>query len=122
MNWFVHCVKHYASFGGRAGRKEFWHYFLMYMLIVMVLTVIDAIIGRLDTKAGVGLLSGIFALVTLLPGLGVGIRRLHDIGRTGWWLLISVVPFVGAIVLLVFAATKGDAAANHFGAVPPQDA
>ena len=122
MNWFVQCTKNYASFAGRAGRKEYWHFFLMYILITILLTVVDAIIGKLDTKTGVGLFSSLFALALLLPGLGVAIRRLHDIGRTGWWLLVGVIPLVGVILLLVFAAIKGDVAANKYGAVPPQDA
>lgn len=122
MNWFIHCVKNYASFSGRAGRSEYWHFVLMYVLIMVFLTIIDAIIGRLDTQTGVGLLSSIFGFTMLLPGLGVGIRRLHDIGRAGWWLLISVVPVVGSIVLLIFAVTKGDVAANQYGEPPPQEA
>jgi len=122
MNWFVECLKKYAVFSGRAGRKEYWHFSLMYVLISVILSLFDAIIGQLDTRTGIGLLSGLFALAVALPAIGVGIRRLHDTGRSAWWLLITLVPIIGILVLIVFWALRGDAGDNRFGPVPPQDA
>jgi uncharacterized membrane protein YhaH (DUF805 family) len=122
MNWFVECFKKYAVFTGRAGRKEYWHFALMYLLISVILSIFDAIIGKLDFQTGLGLFSGIFALVAALPAVSVAVRRLHDIGRSGWWLLIVFVPLIGIIVIIVFLGMRGDPNSNKYGPVPSQDA
>ena len=69
-------------------------------------------------ETGVGLLGGIYSLAVLLPGLAVAVRRLHDIGKSGWWLLIALVPFVGAIILIVFFVKEGDPGSNEYGPNP----
>jgi uncharacterized membrane protein YhaH (DUF805 family) len=97
----------YATFEGRARRSEYWWFFLFSMIIAIVLNLIRP-----------GVLGGIWSLVTLLPSLAVGARRLHDIDRTGWWLLIGFIPLIGWIVLIVFFATRGQPGANRFGADP----
>ena len=81
MNWFVDVLKKYATFSGRARRKEYWMYFLIYFLISLVLMFVDGILSGGDLQSGTGLLSGLFALGTLLPGIAVGVRRLHDPAR-----------------------------------------
>jgi uncharacterized membrane protein YhaH (DUF805 family) len=122
MNWFIECFKKYAVFRGRSGRTEYWHFFLVYLLVLIVTSVLDVIAGTYSSARQVGLLSGIFSLVALLPSLGVSVRRLHDTGRSGWWLLIGFIPILGVIVLLVFAAIRGDGETNSYGAVPPEHA
>ncbi|NBE07655.1 DUF805 domain-containing protein [Paragemmobacter ruber] len=97
----------YATFEGRARRSEYWWFFLFSMIIALILNVISP-----------GLLGGIWALVTLLPSIAVGARRLHDIDRTGWWLLIGFIPLIGLIVLIVFFIKRGDTLPNRFG-LPP---
>ena len=97
----------YATFEGRSRRSEYWWFFLFSMIIALILNVISP-----------GLLGGIWALVTLLPSIAVGARRLHDIDRTGWWLLIGFIPLIGLIVLIVFFTKRGDAMPNRFG-LPP---
>ena len=109
---FLHVVKdNYFNFEGRASRYEFWWYVVCVVAINIVCSIIDAIIG-------ITIVGGLVDLALLLPGLGLSVRRLHDINRSGWWVLIALIPLVGEIILIVWAATKGDEAANDFGEVP----
>lgn len=118
MNWFLIALKKYATFSGRAQRAEYWYFFLFYILIFVGLSVIDGIMGSFSDEGGIGLLGGILALALLIPSIAVGVRRLHDTGRSGWWLLISLIPLVGAIVLLVFAVQDSSADENSYGPNP----
>ena len=118
MNWFVDVLKKYATFSGRARRKEYWMYFLIYFLISLVLMFVDGILSGGDLQSGTGLLSGLFALGTLLPGIAVGVRRLHDTGRAGWWLLVSFIPLIGSLVLLVFLVQDSQPGDNAWGPSP----
>ncbi len=102
MSWFIEALKKYAVFSGRSRRKEYWYFALFVVVISIVLTIIDGLIGAYDRSTGAGLLSGIFSLAILIPSIAVSVRRLHDIDRTGWWVLISLVPLIGFIVLIVF--------------------
>jgi uncharacterized membrane protein YhaH (DUF805 family) len=88
------------------------------VLIFIVLCVVDSMFGTFNGKQGMGLLSGLFAVGMILPSLAVGVRRLHDIGRSGWWLLIYVVPLIGGIVLLVFAVRDSNPGENAYGPNP----
>lgn len=96
MDWYLKVLKNYVNFTGRARRKEYWMFALFSAIISIVLMLIEYLIGLPQS------LSSIYSLAVLLPGLGVGVRRLHDTGRSGWWLLLALVPFIGAIVLIVF--------------------
>jgi uncharacterized membrane protein YhaH (DUF805 family) len=100
------CFAKYADFTGRAGRAEFW-WFALFLFM-----------GDLVSIAILNLLWVIFSLAMLLPRLAVGVRRLHDIDRSGWALLIAFVPVVGWIILLIWFLQKSDAAANRFGPAP----
>ena len=117
MNWFVTVVKKYTEFSGRARRSEYWYYMLVYLIIYAALAVVNVVTGTFSYTSGIGLLGGIFALALLLPSVGVGIRRLHDTGRSGWWLLLGLVPVVG-IVLLFFLAQDSEVGTNRFGPNP----
>ena len=118
MNWFLIAVKKYATFSGRAQRAEYWYFALFYILIFIGLSMIDLITGSFSAKAGMGLLGGLLTLALLIPSIAVGVRRLHDTGRSGWWLLIALIPLVGAIVLLVFTVQDSEAGANSYGPNP----
>lgn len=117
MNWYVDVLKKYVVFNGRARRKEFWMFTLFNVIISIVLNVVDRAIGT-DSSAGTGLLGGIYTLLVLLPSLGVTVRRLHDTDRSGWWILIGLIPIVGAIILLVFNVQEGTAGENSHGPDP----
>lgn len=121
MNWFLIALKKYAVFQGRAQRSEYWYFALFYLLISIIAGVIDALTGTFDESSGIGLMGVIVTLALLIPSLSVSVRRLHDIGRTGWWLLIGLVPIIGIIVLIVFAATDSAAGENEYGPNPKEN-
>ncbi len=104
MEYFLDVMKKYAVFNGRAGRPEFWYFFLSVFVLTLVLAGIDyLVLNAADT--GFNILSSIFSLVILLPSIGVAVRRLHDTGRSGLWYLICLIPF-GGLVLLYFLAQE----------------
>jgi uncharacterized membrane protein YhaH (DUF805 family) len=108
---YVGVLKNYVGFEGRARRREFWQYALVSTIIGVVLQIIGAVIGT-------PVLGYIYALAVLLPGLALGARRLHDIGKSGFWLFIVVVPLVGGIVLIVFACQDSTPGPNQYGPNP----
>ena len=118
MNWYLSALKQYAVFKGRARRKEYWFFVLFNLIASLVLTVVDFMTGSLDVELGMGLLSGLYSLAILIPSLAVTVRRLHDTDHTGWWLLIGLVPLIGAIVLLIFTLQDSKPGDNQYGANP----
>ncbi len=120
MECYLKVLRQYADFTGRARRKEYWMFTLISLIISVVLAILDDMLG-LDGDIGVfhfGLLGDLYSLAVLLPTLAVGARRLHDIGRSGWWLLIGLIPVIGLIVLIVFFATDGQRQPNAYGPDP----
>lgn len=111
MSWYLAVLKNYAGFSGRARRKEYWMFTLFNVIVAAVLAGVGAAIES-------GIPYVVYLLATLIPSLAVVVRRLHDTGRSGWWMLISFVPLVGTIILLVFLASAGKAEDNQFGANP----
>lgn len=101
----------YAQFEGRARRAEYWYFYLVYILLAIAANIVDAIVGF----PALGI---ILALGLLVPNLAVAVRRLHDTGKSGWWLLILFLPILGAIAILVFLCTEGDSGSNEFGPDP----
>ena len=101
-------TKKYFCFEGRAGRAEFWYWFLACVIINIVLGIGDKFIGK-------PILAGLFSLATLLPYLGVAARRLHDTGKSGWLLLLGLIPFVGFIIVLLLCIPEGQKADNQYG-------
>jgi uncharacterized membrane protein YhaH (DUF805 family) len=103
------CLSKYADFNGRAARPEFWWFILAQFVVSLVLNTVLPLLGML------------FALGVIVPTLAAGSRRLHDIGKSGWLQLLVLIPLVGAIILIYWAAQPGDAAANQYGP-PPETA
>ncbi len=116
MEWFMKALRQYAVFTGRARRKEYWFFVLFYILIAIGLGFIDSVLGL--GSEGYGLLSGLFGLAMLLPALGVAVRRMHDTGRSGWWILVSFIPFVGWLIFIWFATRDGEPGPNAYGPDP----
>jgi uncharacterized membrane protein YhaH (DUF805 family) len=128
---FVEAIKtglsKFVTWKGRASRSEFW-FFLFAFACMIVATIIDKILGTsfktvnpitgLEQSAGYGYVYGLVALALLLPNLAVMVRRLHDTGRSGWWYWIALIPLVGAILLLVWFASKGTTGSNEYGEDP----
>jgi uncharacterized membrane protein YhaH (DUF805 family) len=111
------CLHKYVGFSGRARRSEYWWFFLFTILVGIVAGALDAGFGTMSGDTNVGVLGTIASLALLLPGIAVAIRRLHDTSRSGWWILIGLIPIVGWIVLIVFYVqdSKGE---NTYGPSP----
>jgi uncharacterized membrane protein YhaH (DUF805 family) len=120
MNWYLEVLKKYAVFNGRARRKEYWLFFLFNIIISIVLGIIDGIVGTSGAVGSLGLLGCIYTLAVLIPGIAVAVRRLHDTSRSGWWILIGLIPIIGAIVLIVFMVQDGKPGENQFGKNPKE--
>jgi len=121
MNWYLEVFKNYAVFGGRARRKEYWYFALFNFLVFFLLTFIDSVIGSFNSEVGIGLLGGIYSLAVLIPAIAVSVRRLHDTNRSGWWLLIELIPVIGTIVLLIFMVQDSQPSENQYGLNPKPD-
>ena len=119
MDWYLYILKNkYAMFGGRARRKEYWYFVLFNLLASIILGVVDGITGTYSEDAGLGLLGGIYALAVFIPSIAVAMRRLHDTGRSGWWLLLALIPILGFLVLLVFMLLDSEPGDNQYGPNP----
>lgn len=141
MEWATLPLKKYAEFEGRSRRKEYWMYVLLLIGIGLVIGIVEGILGLTGMVGPYGPLSALFLLATLVPSLAVGVRRLHDTGRSGWWLLVGYGPFllslvlmllgiaqfamilsvlalVGFVVLLVFMVMEGTRGPNEYGPDP----
>ena len=116
MDIVIKCItEKYVDFSTRAPRKEFWLFVLCFAVVYGILMGIDVFAGTYHLETGFGVFSGIFWLLTIIPYLAVLVRRLHDTNRVGWWVLISLIPLVGAIWLIVLLCLKGNEDENRFG-------
>ncbi len=119
MKWYLEVLKKYAVFNGRARRKEYWMFFSFNVIIYFILSLVEVVAG-IAPEIDQSVLASLYTLAVFLPSLAVSVRRLHDTGRSGWWLLISLVPIIGAIVLLVFLVQDSDAGENQYGPNPKE--
>ena len=118
MNWYLEVLKKYAVFGGRARRKEYWMFVLFNMIITSVALILDYVLGIATEGMGYGLLSGLYGLAVLIPSLAVSVRRLHDVGKNGLFLFISLIPLIGGIWLLVVLCGDSESGDNQYGSNP----
>jgi uncharacterized membrane protein YhaH (DUF805 family) len=120
MKWYLKCLRQYADFSGRARRKEFWMFVLFYFIFAIAARIIDAIITR---TLGLGIPSICylaFLLAMFLPFLAVTVRRLHDTGKSGWWVLLMI-SGIGGIVIIIFVCLEGDCSYNDYGPDPKDE-
>lgn len=117
MKWYLHALRNYAVFKGRARRREYWIFELMTSAIVLALFVLAVILGKAGYPYFLGL-PILYGVATVIPSLSSLVRRLHDTNRSGWWLLISAVPVVGPLILLGITVTDSDPGENRFGPNP----
>lgn len=117
MNYYLSVLKNYATFSGRAPRAEYWYFVLFNFIVSFLLIFIEGMLGT-SSMVGYGLISGLYILAVFIPTIAVGVRRLHDIGKSGWMLLISFIPLIGAIWLLILMATDSAPGANQYGPNP----
>ena len=115
MDWYLGVLRQYAVFDGRARRKEYWMFLLFNFVIAAALGLVGRVIGL------GGALQALYTLGVLIPGLAVSVRRLHDTGRSGWWLLVVLVPLVGWLIVLYFMVQPGETAENSHGPDPKSD-
>lgn len=118
MHWYFAVLRQYTVFHGRAHRAEFWWFFLLNGIVYMLLALLDGALAWGQPETGSGLLSSLYTLATALPGLAVTVRRLHDSGTSGWWVLIGLVPLLGTLVLLILLVLPGTSGANVYGPDP----
>ncbi len=111
VEWYKTVLRKWNDFSGRSRRREFWMFALVNFVAMIVLQIIDSVIGT-------PLFSGLYSLAVIIPGIAVGIRRLHDIGKSGWWMLVCLVPLVGIFVLLYFYILDSQPGSNQYGANP----
>lgn len=113
-----HVLANYATFTGRARRSEFWQWYLVIVVLSVISRFVGWVLGSGFIGGSVDLLFGLIGLALLLPTLAVAVRRLHDTNRSGWWLLIGLVPLVGQLILLVMCVLPSERGANQYGPLP----
>ena len=127
MEWYLKVVRdNYANFSGRARRKEYWMFFLFNMIFTIVAGIADNILGTdftigegsYSVSMGYGWIYLIYMLAVIIPGCSVAVRRLHDVGKSGWFLLISLIPLIGVIWLTILMCTEGNKIENTYGPSP----
>ena len=126
MKWFIKAFRQYADFSGRASRQEFWMFVLFNLLLAMAWAFVAGLLtglfgGSFDQESRLIFMYKLIAIyyaVTTVPAMAVGVRRLHDTGRHGWWMLVSLIPFVGGIWLIVLMCLDGSAGDNRYGSRP----
>ena len=112
MTWYLRALQKYATFKGRANRREYWMFMLVHVLILLVIAAFDALIST------GGILSVIYSVFILIPGSALTFRRLHDSGKSGWWLLVAFIPFLGSVIIFIFLTLKTQGGQNKFGPNP----
>ena len=120
MNWYLKVLKQYADFSGRARRQEYWMFALLNMIFTIVAMILDNVLGIAMEGVGYGPIYILYVLAVFIPGLAVAVRRLHDVGKSGWMLLIALIPLVGAIWLLVLLFTDSQKESNKWGQNPKE--
>jgi len=112
FDWAMKCLRNYVNFSSRARRKEYWYFYLFQILVGFILGLVFGIIGISDS--GMDAISGLVSLAFFLPGLAVGVRRLHDVDRSGWWVLIAF-TIIGLIPLLIWMVSETKPERNQWG-------
>jgi uncharacterized membrane protein YhaH (DUF805 family) len=118
--WMIEPIRKYASFSGRARRAEYWWFQLFYFLLNIGAAIIDTVFIGADAMGtyGIGPIGGLLALALIIPAIAVSFRRMHDLDRSAWWLLIGLIPLIGALVLLFWYVKRGTIGENRFGPDP----
>ena len=120
MNWYLSVLKKYTVFSGRARRKEYWMFALFNMIFAFLAMILDNLLGTTTGDVNIGFLYTIYALAVFIPALAVAVRRLHDVGKSGWWFFIIFVPLVGSIWYIVLVVTDSQPGENEYGLNPKE--
>lgn len=121
MNWYLKVLRQWQDFKGRARRKEYWMFALFNIIFLIIAAILDNIFGlTFSREIPYGYIYMLYALIVLVPGIAVSVRRLHDVSKSGWWYLIAFIPLIGAIWLLVLFVTDGTPGENQWGMNPKE--
>jgi uncharacterized membrane protein YhaH (DUF805 family) len=118
MYYYRKVLQNYTNFSGRAQRAEYWYFYLINVLISIALIYIDMFVGTYNSTTGVGLIQTSYALLVFLPALAVLVRRLHDIGKSGWWVFLLLIPLIGFIWLIILLVGDSEPGDNQYGPNP----
>jgi len=118
MNWYLQVLKQYADFSGRARRSEYWYFALFNMIFVICAMILDNVLGIALEGIGYGPIYLLYVLAMFIPGVAVVVRRLHDVGKSGWMYFIVLIPIIGAIWLIVLLFTESQQGENKWGPNP----
>lgn len=122
MKWYLKVLRQFADFSGRARRKEYWYFAFVNVFFTCVAITADIILGVASDNFGVGPIYILYSILVFIPSIAVSVRRLHDIGKSGWMLLVVLIPVIGAIWLLVLLFTDSNAGDNNYGSNPKNEA
>jgi len=124
MNWYLKVLQNPTDFSGRARRKEYWMYTLFNTIFAIIAAVADNVLGLTfeveGINVGYGYIYLLYGLLVFIPELAVSVRRLHDVGKSGWYLLLAFIPIIGAIWLLVLFVTDSEPGSNKWGENPKE--
>ncbi len=115
MNYFLDALKNYVNFTGRATRQQYWMYILFYIVFYFIAVTLDINLGQFDKEKMNGFISTVYTFGLLLPTVAILARRLHDIGRSSWWILLILIPVVGSLVILTFTLMDSQKGENEYG-------
>jgi len=118
MNWYLEVWRKKLVLNGRAGRKEYWMFTLYNFIFALCAAVLDNVFGTNFTGLPYGFLYFVYLLIILVPSFSVTIRRLHDTGKSGWMMLLLLVPFIGTIWIFILTVLKSDPGENKYGPNP----
>jgi len=118
MDWYVKVLTQYADFNGRARRTEYWVFFVFNIALSGTAMLLDKVFEIVISEIGYGPLFLLYALSMLIPAIAVGVRRLHDVGKSGWMLLIALIPIIGTIWVLVLLLLDSNPGVNEYGENP----
>ena len=123
MNWYITVLKKYAVFEGRAKKKEYWMFVLFNIIFSVLAGLLDIALSTPGQNNGndFNLVSSLYSLAILLPTLAVTVRRLHDVGKSGWWILIPLIPVIGSIWLFLLMLADSEPGGNQYGPNPDRD-
>lgn len=117
MNYYKVALSKYAVFSGRSRRSEYWYFVLCNVIISFALSLVDGMLG-FGGEESAGIFGGLYALAMIIPSIAVGVRRLHDIGKSGWWMFILLVPILGVLVLFFLMIRDSQPGDNQYGPNP----
>jgi|SRR5665811_2013447 len=118
MEWFIYALRRYNDFRGRSRRREFWLYTLFYILLSIGAFFLDNLFRFISVGDAYGPISSLYVIIMLLPSVAVAVRRLHDVEKSGWWLLVGFIPIIGFIWLLIYFVRDGTYGPNKYGPDP----